>query len=137
MSKHMKSDTVELVSLGARVREIRAELSHDIADPTSVDVIWVEGYADKGVLGSFSWMRPKEVRLAAAFRPNPEMVVPTFVHELRHVYQYRTMHWLTFALARIPIVRARVLEPSAWKVEREAEEALGMSGFNDGSIPWF
>jgi hypothetical protein len=131
-----KSDTVELVSLAARVREIRPKLSYDIADPTSVDVIWVEGCAN-GVLGSYSWLRPREIRLAETFRPNPEMAVPTFVHELRHVYQHRTMHWALFALARIPVIRARILEPSAWQVERDAEKALGMDGFNDGKIPWF
>jgi len=137
MSKCEKSDTVELVSLATTVKNIRGNLSHDIADPTSVDVVWVEGYSDRGVLGSYSWRRPKEVRLAAIFRDQPEMVIPTFVHELRHVYQRRMMGRIKFALARIPIIRARLLEPSAWQVEREAEKALGMEGLNSDEIPWF
>ena len=137
MGKLERCDTVELVPLASKVREIRGELPHDIADPTSVDVVWVDGYSERGVLGSFSWRRPKEVRLAASFRNVPEMVLPTFVHELRHAYQLRTMGRFLFTFARIPVIRARVLEPSAWACERAAEKAIGMEGLNTDEMPWF
>lgn len=121
----------------ARIIGDMGELPHPIHPVVQSRIVW-EDYGDSGILGSFTWWKGVNVvRLSDTLRMSLDMAVPTLCHELRHVYQYDAMGTILYMLASIPVLRRFTLEKSAWKVERAAEDNLGMTGFNGDSIPWF
>lgn len=78
-----------------------------------------------GILGAFSfltgkvYLQPEEIDKIARGSAWVELLAPTLIHELRHVWQYKR-HPLWYILCCIPGLRQITLERDAW---RETEPA--------------
>lgn len=106
---------------------LRYRLPHPIAETAGLSLVWDEGYTpENGVLGSFSVLRPHEIRLAAHACHNLPMIVGTLCHELRHMHQFRTLGWRYHLLA-MPFLRNWTIEPSAYEVEEAADKLMERS----------
>jgi hypothetical protein len=113
----------EREALTAMVGQVRFSLPHPIATIVDVGLLWDDKMGDCGTLGSYNYMRPREIRLAAHAAHNLPMLVPVLCHELRHMHQHHC-HRLWYVLATIPGLRNWTIEPSAYEVQAAAEKLI-------------
>lgn len=114
----------ELEALREAIEQMRERLPHPVATTAGLRIVWEPRYdVDNGVLGSYSVLRPHEVRLASFGRLLPHLMVPVLAHELRHMWQHHCMGW-AYAVAAIPGLRNWTIEPSAYAVEAAAEKLI-------------
>ena len=113
------------------------KLSYPIAPVREAELYWEPKYEGGATLASFSQWSPKRIKISTGGKMVPEMMLATVIHELRHMYQFQKYGRVLFSLASIPIIRMRLLETSAWNVEREAEGLLGQTGLNNDEMGIF
>lgn len=80
-----------------------------------------------GVLGAFSfltgkvYLQPEEIDKIARGSAWAELLAPTLIHELRHVWQYKR-NPLKYILCSIPGLRQITLERDAWRETEPAQD---------------
>lgn len=80
-----------------------------------------------GVLGAFSfltgkvYLQPEEIDKIARGSAWVELLAPTLIHELRHVWQYKR-NPLKYILCCIPGLRQITLERDAWRETDPAQD---------------
>ena len=94
----------------------------------SIPVEWCYAMEpNDGILGAFSsltgkiYLQPEDVDKIAHGSAWVELLAPTMIHELRHVWQY-TRNKLLYVLCCIPGVRRLTLERDAWRETDPAQE---------------
>lgn len=123
LSKEEKKYFVKLVS------KAREKISKPIADPSGVEMYWNDKYNEKnGILGSFNWMKPKEIDLSFMGKDSKEIMVSIVAHELHHKWQYKIYGSLYFLMS-LPIIREYLLEKTANIVEKEVDVLMKNQNF--------
>lgn len=80
-----------------------------------------------GILGAFSfltgkvYLQPEEIDKIARGSAWVELLAPTLIHELRHVWQYKR-NPLKYILCSIPGLRQITLERDAWRETEPAQD---------------
>ena len=80
-----------------------------------------------GILGAFSfltgkvYLQPEEIDKIARGSAWVELLAPTLIHELRHVWQYKR-NPLKYILCCIPGLRQITLERDAWRETEPAQD---------------
>jgi len=93
-----------------------------IADLAGIELVWDENMTG-GVLGAYHWFYHNEIRLSPVGRYVPGMMVPVVCHELRHVWQHRTMG-LKYVVLACRWWNRWTVEPSAYKVQEACERVF-------------
>lgn len=81
---------------------------------------------ENGVMGCFSiatgtvYLQPENVYDSAPGSCWVELMAPTLIHELRHVYQWRKNR-IGYILCSLPLLREITLERDAWNVADYAQ----------------
>ena len=80
-----------------------------------------------GILGAFSfltgkvYLQPEEIDKIARASAWVELLAPTLIHELRHVWQYKR-NKVKYVLCCIPGLRQITLERDAWRETEPAQD---------------
>ena len=82
---------------------------------------------ENGIMGCFAamtdtiYLQPEDVYKAVPGSAWVELMAPTLIHELRHVWQWRS-NPLKYLFCAIPVLREITLERDAWEIEEHAQK---------------
>ena len=122
-----KLTPTERVTIQQKVALCRKKLTLVIADLKNIDMYWDEcdDARDAAAAAQYHWFGKDRIVLSLTWKDQLEDATPWVCHELRHRYQHQMWGWL------YPLLANRwwgwlTIEPTAYQVENECLEILGM-----------